>query len=583
MTPEHAPPPYRMTVTTPRTHRDTVALADQMLASWLKQEGHEEPPPPADRAVPADRSGPAGAAERLRLGDRVLLDRDTGGLRGRLPGARYSRRRLRTPAAHGIDQLTLTVASAADRPSWVRLEAEHLPTGSGVRTSSRVPVPELARGLLPLLDATDGPVAMSVQPRVIARGEVDGLIDELCDPERRLPVVVASVPPSVAVDVWLAEVVHPLLRQLTGLASLHVLGHAALPLFNVALEYHKVYGGAVRTYLPEVDPASRYDGARHPVMPRHRIDEDVRRAAALLAREPRRYAAELPLPDLLAAVPVLQPPVEPRPAHTRPVRSDQPAARAAARPAVPGQGSAPGAADRCERQSRADELERVRRTLDQSRRREARLLAETDEQDAVLRHVSAQVRALATRLCTLAGPGAVDRAGLAAEVGAEEEAAPGTFGELVGRFPEFPLLEFTGDEKETLALDGQCDGSGWARLTWEGLTALQEYAAAAVRGEAGGDFKQWCEHTPAGCHHFPPRKAVRGESRTVTSHGKWKRQRMLPVPACVDSSRRAFMGAHLRIGGGGTAPRVHYLDDCSRSGRIYVGYIGLHLTNTRTN
>lgn len=125
--------------------------------------------------------------------------------------------------------------------------------------------------------------------------------------------------------------------------------------------------------------------------------------------------------------------------------------------------------------------------------------------------------------------------------------------------------------------------SGWARLTWDGLTALQEYAEAAVRGEAGGDFKQWCERTPAGCHRFPPRKAVRGESRTVFSHTKWKRERMLPVPECVDASRRAFMGAHLRIGGGRTAPRLHYLDDCSGSGRIYVGYIGLHLTNTRTN
>ncbi|MEU9131215.1 hypothetical protein AB0D08_24435 [Kitasatospora sp. NPDC048540] len=583
-----------------------MALADQLLAAWLKQEGHEEPPPPAEHrraeqhpagAVAADPAAPpAPPPERLRLGERVLLDRDTGALRGRPPGGRYSRRRLRTPAAHGIEQLTLTVASATEQPCWLRLEAEHLPTGAGIRTSSRVPVPELARGLLPLLDATDGPVALSARPRVIAKGEVDALIDELCDPERRLPVVVASVPPAVAMDTWLAEVVHPLLRQLTGLASLYVLGHAALPLFNVALEYHKVYGGAVRTYLPEVDPASRHDGARHPVMPRRRIDEDVRRAAALLAREPRRFAAELPLPDLLAAVPVLQPPpMEPRPAHPGPAqpRPARPGPAesgagagsgtvAAPRGTVPGQASA-SAADRCERQSRADELEQVRRSLDSSRRRQARLLAETDQQDAVLRHVSAQVRALAARLCTLAGPDALDHAGLAADVCAEEECAPGSFGELVCRFAEFPLLEFTGDEKETLALDGQCDGSGWARLTWDGLTALQEYAAAAVRGEAGGDFKQWCEHTPAGCHHFPPRKAVRGESRTVTSHGKWKRQRMLPVPACVDSSRRAFMGAHLRIGGGGTAPRVHYLDDCSRSGRIYVGYIGLHLTNTRTN
>jgi hypothetical protein len=166
---------------------------------------------------------------------------------------------------------------------------------------------------------------------------------------------------------------------------------------------------------------------------------------------------------------------------------------------------------------------------------------------------------------------------------ADKYAAPESFGELVGRFAEFPLLQFTGDEKETLALDDRPDGSGWARLTWDGLTALQEYAAAAVRGQAGGDFKQWCEHTPPGCHHFPPRKAVRWESRTVESHTKWKRERMLPVPPSVDSSRRVFMGAHLRIGGGSTAPRLHYLDDCSGSGRIYVGYIGHHLTNTRTN
>ncbi len=161
---------------------------------------------------------------------------------------------------------------------------------------------------------------------------------------------------------------------------------------------------------------------------------------------------------------------------------------------------------------------------------------------------------------------------------------PLTFTELMDRLGEFPLLTFTGDQKAALALDElRCAGGGWARLTWDGLTALQEYAEAAVRGRAGGDFKQWCERTPAGCHRFPPRKAVRGESRTVYSHAKWKRERMLPVPECVDASRRAFMGAHLRIGGGRTAPRLHYLDDCSGSGRIYVGYIGLHLTNTRTN
>ncbi|MFJ1758022.1 hypothetical protein [Kitasatospora sp. NPDC088134] len=497
---DQAQPPYRLTAATPRPHHDTAALVDHLLAAWLKAEGHEEPAARDEDAPP----------ERLRLGDRVLLDRDDGPLPGRGTGARYSRRRLRTPAPHGTDQLILTLASdTADGPTRLRVEADHLPAGPAVAGHGRVPVPEVVRRLLPLLDAAEGPVPLGTAPTVLDPAGLDALIDELCDPERQLPVVVASVPPAVPIEQWQREVLDPLLRQLPGQASLYVLGHAALPRFNLALEYHKVYGGAVRTFLPEVDPASRADAARHPVLPRARIDENPRRAAALLAREPRRIAAELPLPAPLDAVPELRLP--------------------------PGARQAP-AAPRAVVERPPVRLERCRLRIEQPRARRARC-----------------------------GPG------------------PASFGELVDRFGEFPLLEFTGDAKETLALDGQSDADGWAGLTWDGLTALQEYAAAAVRGEAGGDFKQWCEHTPPGCHRFPPRKAVRGESRTVASHGKWKRQRMLPVPPFVDSSCRAFMGAHLRIGGGGTAPRVHYLDDCSGSGRIYVGYIGLHLTNTRTN
>ncbi|WP_354640543.1 hypothetical protein [Kitasatospora camelliae] len=649
MTPDQVSQPYRTTVTTPRSHDDVVALADELLAAWLKQEGHEEPPAPGEDPPP----------ERLRLGPRVLLDRDEGPLRApagppRPAGApapgRYTRRRLRTPAPHGTHQLTLTVVTgtatapggtepggtASGRteagPTELRVEAEHLAAAPG-RSTGRVPVPDLVRSLLPLLDAADGPVPVPARPQVVTPAGVDALIDQLCDPERRLPVVVASVPSAQPLDSWIAATVEPLYRQLPGLAALYVLDHAALPLFNMALEFHKVYGGAVRTYLAEVDPASRRDNARHPVLPRSRIDEDVRRAAALLAREPRRIAADLPLPELLAAVPVLQLPPEaklaprrrPLPADpggegtgsgetrhaTDPCAAERTVARpvsaqigrprraaeerdcgAAGRPAgrsdttgLTGPDDLAGIADLAEHQARVDELQRVRHSLLRARRREARMLAESDEQLAALRHVGAQVRVLTGRLRSAARPAGVDLRELAAAVRAEEaeEWAPNSFGELVGRFDEFPLLQFTGDEKETLALDGQSDGAGWARLTWDGLTALQEYAGAAVRGQAGGDFKQWCERTPAGCHRFPPRKAVRGESRAVSSHAKWKRQRMLPVPACVAPSRRAFMGAHLRIGGGGTAPRVHYLDDCSGSGRIYVGYIGLHLTNTRTN
>ncbi|MBO1417048.1 hypothetical protein [Streptomyces sp. FH025] len=565
--------PYRMTVATALPHAEAVALADEQLASWLKHEGCEEPPPalrgPSGTAL--DARPPA--AERLRLGERVLLDRDRGPLRGASGAGRYDRRRLRRPAPHGTHQLTLTVATGAEGPTWFRLEAETHSTGSGVRTPCRVPVPELARTLLPLLDATDGPAAVHPAPRVITADEVDALIDELCDPERRLPTVVASVPVNLPLDRWVEDVVRPLCQQLPGLASVYVLDPGARTGFNVALEYHTVYGGAVRTYLPEVDPASRQDAARHPVLARGRIEQDLRRAAGLLAREPRRLAADQPLPPPLAAVPVLRvPPPRLRPVAER--ADDQPEDQTVGGTAELTSLAREEQQDRAEQQARADELERVRHTLHLERhdRGPAR-----DGHEGRLR---TGTRALTGRHCTL--PGAT--VGAVPSQPAGRPGKPETFTELLARIDEFSLLTFTGDQKAALALDGlQCAGAGWARLAWDGLTALQEYAEAAVRGAARGDFKQWCERTPEGCHRFPPRKAVRGESRTVFSHTKWKRERMLPVPECVDASRRAFMGAHLRIGGGRTAPRLHYLDDCSGSGRIYVGYIGLHLTNTRTN
>ncbi|MFF7638581.1 hypothetical protein ACFZB9_36345 [Kitasatospora sp. NPDC008050] len=611
--PGHATP-YRMTVTTRQSHTDAVALVDQCLGAWLKYEGHAEPPPapppdpqldplsePAPHssldlapglppgsppglspdllasasqligAPPGSSPGPAPAAVRHRLGERVILDRDAGPLPAGPPGAppgRYARRRLRTPAAHGTHQLTVTVATEDGGASWIRLEAEQSTAAPGLRTPSGVPVPELVNSLLPLVDALDGTVEVRTQPRIIAAAEVEVLIDELCDPGRRLPIVVASVPADLDPRDWAADQLQPLLSKVAGLAVCYVLDPGARVAFNTALEFHAVYGGAVRTYLPEVDPASRRDGQRHLVLPRHRIEGEPRRAAALLAREPRRLAALAPLPEPLARVPVLR------------LRPTAPAARPDSGP------DARLTAELSElvteltdtQQHGADELQRVRHSLHRSHRRELHLRAENELQDTALRRVSAQLRALGSLLCP---PGEVvpDPAGL---LGPASD-GPSTFTELLYRMGEFPLVSFTGDEKETVALDAHTVGGNWVRLTWEGLTALQEYATVAVHGAARGDFKQWCEHAPVGGSHFPPRKAVRNESRTVCSHTKMRRERMFAVPPSVDPSGRAFMGAHLRIGGGRTAPRLHYLDDCSGSGRIYVGYIGMHLTNTMTN
>lgn len=170
--------PYRMTVTTTLPHAEAVALADEQLAAWLKQEGCEEPPPAP--APPPGRPPPGRPRPNRPHPGRPHSDRPRrrapppgrprparprpGPLRGGAAAGRYDRRRLRTPAPHGTRQLTLTVATKAGGPTWVRLEAETHSTGSGVRTPCRVPVPELARTLLPLLDATDGPAVVHPAP-----------------------------------------------------------------------------------------------------------------------------------------------------------------------------------------------------------------------------------------------------------------------------------------------------------------------------------------------------------------------------------------------------------------------------------
>ncbi|MFD0528368.1 hypothetical protein ACFQ1I_16990 [Kitasatospora arboriphila] len=122
-------------------------------------------------------------------------------------------------------------------------------------------------------------------------------------------------------------------------------------------------------------------------------------------------------------------------------------------------------------------------------------------------------------VAALRAPAEAAFARLARDIAADKELVPESFGELVCRFAEFPLLQFTGDEKETVALDGQPDGSGWARLAWDGLTALQEYAAAAVRGEAAVTSRRGAS---------TPRPAATTSRRARPSAGSPARSRATP-------------------------------------------------------
>ncbi|WP_405921855.1 hypothetical protein [Streptomyces sp. NBC_00122] len=540
---------YRMVVTSGLDYVGTGAQVDDRLRSWLKE-------PPKTYDIDAFAEG------RNEIARGVTLDHDSAtGTSGA-----YGRWRLRETTPDGTWQTTVVIRQTGAGPTWVQLDVEHLPDDPDA-----LPVPaktpRLAGSLLDVLRARDGLADVTRMPQVIEVDDVDCVIDELCDDRRRLPVVVASTPYGVDFDAWLERTVDPLVRPLAGLAILYVLAPEAEPHFNRALEYHQVFAGGIRTYLPGVDPAWAADGQRHRVMSRRAVIESPQRARRLLAQLPQSLATHAPLPTELDSVPVLR-------ARTKEgvgtselqrLRDENHALFEILEEAGR------------EQRVRADEIRDLKQELQQARRGESMLAVEYDDQYRELQGAKAQVRVLQNRLLVL---NAGEAAYTPAEPGPVE---PASFAEILGRIDAMPHVHFTGARKVTLELDDQAYGSSWGRMTWDALLALRDYADAAAGGETSRDFKQWCEDAPDGMHAISPRKIVRDESKSVKTKTDWRRERTFPVPVDVDPTRKVFMGAHIRIGGGNTvAPRLHYYDASCATHGIFIGYIGPHLTNTLT-
>lgn len=540
---------YRMVVTSGLDYVRTGAAVDDQLRRWLKEA-------PKGYDVDAFTEG------RNEIARGVTLDHDasTG-----TTGA-YGRWRLRETAPDGIWQTVVLARQVDDGPTWVQLDVEHLPDDPDI-----LPVPaktpRLAKSLLTVLEARDGRADVTAMPQVVEAEDVESVIDELCDAERRLPIVLASTPYGQDFDNWLERTVDPLVRPLAGLAVLYVLTSEAGAEFNRHLEHHRVYGGGVRTYLPGVDPAWSADAQRHRVMSRRLISERPQHARRILAQLPQNLAARIPLPRELDSVPVMR---------TRTREGVGGSELDSLRDENHALLEILDEAGR-EQRVRADEIRDLKHELRRAEDNETQFIVDYDEQYQELHRAKAQVLDLQQRLAVF--------------VAAEEAYAgsgglgdgPSSFEEILARIDAMPRVHFTGSRKTALELDDQAYGSSWVRMAWDALLALRDFADAAAEGEVASDFKQWCASAPSGVHVLSPRKIVRDESKSVKANTAWRKERTFPVPAHVHEERKIFMGAHVRIGGGNTvAPRLHYHDGASADHGIYVGYIGPHLTNTLT-
>lgn len=142
----------------------------------------------------------------------------------------------------------------------------------------------------------------------------------------------------------------------------------------------------------------------------------------------------------------------------------------------------------------------------------------------------------------------------------------------------------TAPSKKVTALSA-LDADG-AALTaaWEALGTLSAYREAVETGSWDQDVHAYCESAPAECFHVAPSKHSRGETGTTKRDPRFKKARLLPVPTSVDASGKTHMWSHFKphTWAAEKRLRIHYLDQVSTDGTIYVGYIGEHLPSAST-
>jgi len=310
---------------------------------------------------------------------------------------------------------------------------------------------------------------------------------------------------------------------------------------------HAVWGDAVRSYLPDVDPAVPEEAQRHRVLTAARILADPARAAGILSILPRRLAAESPLPAALAGV-------------NRTLLSRTPAALVSATASALEKQLAEVIGERELALNLAEEQQTWANIFFEQRES---ALAELAERDQPVVELQDLVRSLQRRMVAA---GQAREAFLPAD---QQSTPPATFSELSDWMPELAHVDLTGDRRSVLALDRSPEADTWVRSTWEILRALESYAMAKSDRSFAGDFKLWCDNPPSGAFAVPSGKVVRDESETVRNNPRWRHEREFPVPDDVSPSGRIFMGAHVRIGAsaaGQISPRLCFHDASGTTG-----------------
>lgn len=142
---------------------------------------------------------------------------------------------------------------------------------------------------------------------------------------------------------------------------------------------------------------------------------------------------------------------------------------------------------------------------------------------------------------------------------------------------------FTGDPEATLELT-RLDAAGrCVPKAWQACLVLSDYVKAKTTGDFTQGVAQYLETPPSGYRTLPATNHAPTE--TGVTQRQFGEERIFPVPREVCKEGWVHMLAHFKLGRlARQDPRLYYFDDTQEggTGRVYIGYLGRHLTNTQS-
>lgn len=461
---------------------------------------------------------------------------------------------------------TATALSAGDSQTfWVDLDCAD-------ESNQRIDIaaPRLVRALLnergvsPMYD--DENVKPSVT--VVAPKDCAVLAEKILDSRRKRPLVVFSPDRTKGPRVT-HERANVTAIDTAGVAGVFVLMPDSERVLQKYLpEGFWVYGGAVRLYLPGVDPENQADAVRHQIVSRRVIETHPRRAASILARRIAQSDIHPIVPPEWGLI---------QSSLRRPTDEE-----------------IRGKVGELEEQNHAEGelLELLAVAELEIGEKDGRILSlesalsflEDQHIDDVaeIEELQREQRNLKRMMQAILDPSSVENS---EAVRPEDLDTPDSILDAIELARDYLwYLEIPKSaERDIENMDEGYKGRVWGEGVWEGLLALNGFAAAKAGSAQVQGFRDWCINTGA----WPKNKISMSESDTVVQDSRLRGQRRFKVSEVVSADGFVFMEAHLKIqiGGGNNIPRVYFHDDTDGpTKKIHIGFVGPHylVQNTKS-